>query len=160
MREDRKDRSIASLASLVLLMVFAVGVLSVLLGSVGVYQRLEQRGQISADNRTAGLYLTNKLRQTSGPVEIGRFGQADAMLIYEDLDGVRYLTRIYCYDGWLRELFSTAEGDFSPEAGEKIVPMDSLSLEWAEGLLQAELFREDHRIRVLLDLQRRGEAQP
>ena len=49
------------------------------------------------------------------------------------------MTWIYCYDGWLRELFSAAGEAFSPDAGEKLLPSRGMSLKLEDGLLSCEL---------------------
>ncbi len=52
--------------------------------------------------------------------------------------GVAYLTRIYCFEGWLMELFTPETGKFSPGDGEKVLPMAALVLDITDGLLRIE----------------------
>lgn len=135
MKQEKKERTISALCAPVLLLVLAAGILTVLLGSAAVYQRLNSRGQESGDRRTAALYLTNRVRQASGPVDVMPFGQSDALVIRES----GYITRIYCFDGWLRELYTPAEGDFSPEDGEKVLPLAALALSAEDDLLHISM---------------------
>ena len=65
----------------------------------------------------------------------------------EDLDGIQaitmlntydeesYITRLYVYEGMLREWFSDAEIPFEPENGETVCPLDSMKAEMKDGLL-------------------------
>ena len=141
MREHGRGRSISGLAALLLLGVFAVGILSVLLGGAQVYRRLTERGRRAYDSRTCVQYLTTKVRQAPSPdaISLGRFGAGDALLISQRIGGRDYLTRVYCHEGWLMELFTVAEGDFAPEDGERILQTRRLWLDWEGPLLRAEL---------------------
>ena len=139
MKQETKERSISALGALVLLLVFSVGILSAILGGAGVYRRLDRQNREAADRRTAALYLTNKVRQAPGPVETARFGDCQALLIYETAESGRFVTRIYCHEGWLMELFSAEDGEFSPEDGEKVLPLAGLSVDLTEGLLRLQL---------------------
>ena len=121
--------------------VFAACILSVLLTGAGVYQRLTQRDRQAYDQRTCAQYLAAKVRQAPGPqsVSLSSFGDGDALVITEEIAGELYTTRIYCWDGWLWELFAFAEGDFAPQDGEKVLQAQSLSLTLEDGLLSALL---------------------
>ena len=44
------------------------------------------------------------------------------------IGGEEYVTRIYCYKGWIRELFSRADLKFDPKAGEKVSEAVSLEI--------------------------------
>lgn len=130
-----------TVAVLALFAVFAVAILGVLLGGAGVYRRLTRENSRHDNGRTAISYLAAKLRQASAPeaVQVGQFGDGQALLLTEDLDGSSCLTRIYCHDGWLMELFTLDEEGFSPEDGEKILPAESLHLAWSGELLTVEV---------------------
>lgn len=141
MRERSNRQSIPALAALLLVGMFGVSILSVLLTGADTYRRLTRRDQLSYDSRTCAQYVATKVRQAPSPeaVGLGHFGGSDALVIREELDGAVYLTRVYCHNGWLMELFSAADGDFAPEDGEKILPADSLMLIQTGALLQAEI---------------------
>lgn len=142
MKQEKNERNITTLAALVLLLVFSLGILSVLLGGAGIYKRLHQRGQEWENIRNAVMLVTNKLRQRPAEVAVEVFGDGAALLLWEQNGQDEYLTRIYCYDGWLRELFTSADGDFSPEDGEKLLPMAAMELELADGFLTV-VFSDD-----------------
>lgn len=130
MKNFFKNRSLSGLAALLTFVLFATGVLFVLLNGAGVYRRLTQRDQHSYDNRTCAQYVATKLRQAPTPsnVSIDTFGANEALLISQYIEGVEFVTRIYCHEDWLMELFTLADGDFAPEDGEKILPLRSFSL--------------------------------
>ena len=130
MNNNKKERKLSTIAALMLFAVFAVGVLMVLLGGAKLYRTLVQRDVTAYDSRTCSQYLLSKLRQAPAPgaVEICQFGDAEALGIKQVIDGDTYVTRIYCHDGWLMELFSLSEGEFSPEDGEKVLPASGLEV--------------------------------
>ena len=129
MTEKRRQRGIHALPPLVLVGVFAACILSVLLTGAGVYRDLTQRGRDAAAQRTAGQYLATRVHQwdTAGAVEVGAFAGASALLLHEEIDGEAYVTRIYYWDGYIRELFTLAGGEFSPEDGEAVLAAGGLT---------------------------------
>lgn len=141
MREGSGKRSISGLAALVLLGVFAAGILTVLLSGASVYQRVTEQDAQSYDSRTGMQYLATKVRQAPAPdcLVLSDFGEGDSLLLLDTIDGAEYWTQVYCYDGWLMELFTVAEAGLAPEDGEKILPAESLSLTRSGDLLQLQL---------------------
>lgn len=127
------------LAALMVLAVFAVGILGTLLGGAGIYQRLTWRDQTAFNSRTCAQYIATRVRQASGMVEVACFGGVDALVIPESIQGETYLTRVYCYDGWLMELFAAESGSFEPQDGEKLLPAQALALMLEDGLLKASV---------------------
>lgn len=134
-----KKSFLPTLAALLLLAVFATGVLGTLLGGAGVYRRLTSRDRASYDSRTCLQYIATRVRQAPGQVRTAVFGDGDALVIPETVEQETYLTRVYCHDGWLMELFAAADGDFSPEDGEKLLPAQGIALEQDDGLLKVML---------------------
>ena len=130
MRNFLKNGSLSGLVALLTFVLFAISILFVLLNGAGVYRRLTQRDQYSYDSRTCAQYVATKMRQAPSPaaVSAGTFGTVDSLLISQDIEGLEFVTRIYCYENWLMELFALADGDFLPEDGEKILPLDSLTV--------------------------------
>ncbi len=137
MKNFLKKGSISGLAALLLFCVFAIGILSVLLSGAGAYRRLTLRDSRSYDSRTCAQYVATKLRQAPGPesVELAPFGEGDALYIYQEIGGELYLTRIYCHEGWLMELFTAAETEMEPQDGEKILQAQSMALRLEQDLL-------------------------
>lgn len=126
----RSERSISSVAALMMLAVFSLSILGVLLGGGRIYKNLTLQGKTDYDSRTCLQYLSTKLFQSTSPesISIHSFGTSDALFLTENIDGREYVTRIYCHNGWLMELFSVNSDGFAPEDGEKILPLDSLTV--------------------------------
>lgn len=125
-----KNGSLSGLVALLTFVLFAISILFVLLNGAGIYRRLTQRNQHSYDSRTCVQYVATKMRQAPSPdaVSVETFDTVDSLVISQDIDGLEFATRIYCYGNWLMELFTLADGDFYPEDGEKILPLDDLTI--------------------------------
>ena len=68
-------------------------------------------------------------------VTVGDFEGCEALVIPENADGATYLTRLYVYDGHIRELYCAENAALSPADGEKILPADSLRFDLEGSLL-------------------------
>lgn len=158
MKHTRSQTHITTLAALSLLAVFAVSILLVLLKGASIYRRMTDRDQESWQARAAYLYVATRLRQEA---------RLDTVAV-EDFDGVsaltlgvggEYLTRLYCYDGALRELYAPAELTLSPGDGEPLLALQGMEPTLADGLLQVELTTQTGAVRQLtLDLSGAKEA--
>ena len=134
-----------SLMALVLFAVFAVCVLTVLLTGADVYKRLVERDRDSYDRRTAVSYLTTRVRQADRleAVELQEFGGVQALVLSEEIEGADYATWIYCYDGYIRELFAAADSGLMPDAGDKVLEAEALSFGWEDDFLCVEVIASD-----------------
>lgn len=158
MKPSRGQDHLTALAALLLLAVFAVSILLVLLEGASVYRRMTDRDQETWQARTAFRYITTRLRQERDL----------STLAVEDMEGVQalvlgageeYMTRLYCYDGALWELYAPAELALSPEDGEQVLELGGMALELQNGLLQVELTTPGGAVRQLtLDLHSGEEA--
>ena len=151
MRKRNGKRNISSILVLVLFAVFAMCILSVLLTGADTYRLLTQRDQTSYDRRTAAQYITTKIRQndTDNMLFVGDFetglpdDQGNTLYLNELADGAEYCTRLYCHEGYLRELFSRSGGGFSPEDGEMVLPAQSIHFAMNDHFLTIELTHPD-----------------
>lgn len=132
-----KQWKVTDLISLVAFGLFAVFVLLVLLTGADVYRNLVDRGDTHFRQRTVSQYLATRIRQgdDKNKISLENFEGVDALVIREEIRGKTYLTRVYCYDGWLRELFTGESSRVSPEHGEKILEVETLSLSLENGML-------------------------
>ena len=125
------------LLMLLLFGVFAVCVLAVLLTGAKAYRGLTQRDQAAYDRRTCVQYIATRVRQgdVAGGVAVEPFEDTTALAMTQD----GYTTRVYWYDGYLMELYTSEDAELSPEDGEQIMPLESLTLSMEDGLLTAEI---------------------
>lgn len=152
MKYMNSQRSLSAVAAMLVLAVFAVGILGVLLGGAGIYQRLVSKTDAAYDSRTCAQYLTSKVRQAPGEVRLASFGNGMSLVIEQVYGEKEYITRVYCHEGWLMELFCAADGSFAPEDGEKILPVEDLKLAIHRGLLIADVYTAQDHVHLKLDL--------
>ena len=126
---------ITDLLALTVFAVFAVCILTVLLYGARGYRRMVQRGDESFRLRTCTQYVRTRVRQAQ-QLQTEDFEGCDALTIREEIDGSVYLTRIYCYEGYLRELYTPESGEFSPADGEKLFPLTDLTFQDSEDFLR------------------------
>lgn len=145
MRQKTISHRLNGLMALLLFGVFAACVLLVLLTGAGAYQRLTQRDSAAYDRRTCTQYIATRVRQgdVSGALTVETGAEGDTVSITEYIDGFPFVTRIYCYDGWLWELFAAAGEDMEPRAGEKIAQARALSAALEDGLLTVTVTTPD-----------------
>lgn len=148
-----KGTKITDFFTLIVFAAFAMCVLLVLLFGAKVYRSLVMRGKDSFEARTAAQYVTMRVHQAEH-VTVADFDGCEALVLSETIDGETYLTRVYCYDGFLRELFSAENAALTPEDGEKILPAEGLDVSVAEDLLTVQLDEQ----RVFLHLLGKGAA--
>ena len=145
MKNKSKKSHIEGLVVLVLFGVFALCILAVLLTGAGAYGRLVKRQQTAYTERTIPQYIATKVRQAdkTGMIRIGEFGGVESLEFINIYGEETYVTRIYCYDGYLQELFAVETGNFTPADGEKILAAQQVDFSMTDGCLQVGITSED-----------------
>ena len=136
-----KKSNLTGVLVLLVFTVFMVSVLLVLLSGADTVQQLTQRDKRTYHHRTAVQYITTRIRQAdeTGAVTTN----ADTLILTETLGGTAYEPRIYCCNGYLRELFCESGSAIAPEFGEEILPMERFQITRENNLIRAELFLPD-----------------
>ncbi len=129
-----KHTKITDLLALVVFAVFAVCMMIVLLYGAEGYRNLVSGSEARFESRTAAQYVATRVHQAAG-VRVEDFGGCDALVIPEQIEGEQYVTKVYCHEGYIRELFSMDSADLPLEAGEKIMEAESLTVTVAGNLL-------------------------
>lgn len=135
---NEKHTKLTDLLTLLVFTVFALCVLLVLLTGARTYRGLVSRGEDSYALRTAARYVTTRVQQAQF-VEVGDFDGCPCLSLSEDVDGAIYITRVYCYDGALRELYAGADAALSPRDGAALLPLTDLTFTLSDGVLTAHL---------------------
>lgn len=155
-----KKRNLSGVLVLLLFAVFAVTVLLVLLSGADTLRNLTQRDQTTHSQRTAVQYLTTRIRQAdvSGAVSADNATEVSTLILTETISGQQYQTRVYCYEGYLREMFCQAGAGLPPEFGEEILPMAGFTVSCEDNLVRATLEMTDGSQQPLLLLLRSREG--
>ena len=159
MKMKEQKRKADAVLVLVLFGVFAVCILAVLLTSADAYRRLAERDEQSYDHRVATQYLATRVRQgdEAGRVFVETFDGVDALVLQEEIDGEVYETRVYCYEGYLRELFAGEGEAFAAGDGEQILKAESMALSLENQVITAEITDSDGQVQTMTLYLRSGE---
>ena len=133
-----KYSKVTEILALLTLAVFALCILLVLLTGATVYRDLVDQAEKSHTHRTALRYLTTRVRQAES-VTVADFQGCDALLLEETVSNETYVTRIYCWDSCLRELYSSAETELAPEDGDPLLEADQFFCTQEESFLTLTL---------------------
>lgn len=135
-------RNMTSLLALAVFGIFALCVAAVLLTGAGAYKKLTDRGTDSYEHRVAVRYLTTRFHQAPN-VRIEDFSGLQAMTVREEIGGRVYVTRVYCYDGYIRELFAAESAAVSPNDGEMLLAAEGLTFSVDGELMTVEITHPD-----------------
>jgi hypothetical protein len=116
--------------ALILFCAFTASMLIILVTGAKVYRQIRNAGEQHYSETTCINYLTMKIRHfddASGDVYVGKIGGEDALFLSETIDGETYVTAVYYYDGYVRELLTDADYEVLPQDGLEIVPASGLT---------------------------------
>ncbi len=131
MRKSAPSHTISGVFVFLLLGIFAVfSTVMVLLGA-RAYRNTAQRADDHNAARLSTAYVRSMVRSDDeetalAPEEVNGLHTITMRNVYDE---ETYITRIYVYDGMLREWFASADLDFEPENGEAVCPADEMTAE-------------------------------
>lgn len=142
--------SVTNLSVLVLFGFFLVISSLLTVSGANVYTGVSDAMTAGSALRSSSAYVANRLRGCgdAGKVLIGQTAGSDGtwgeltsleegnmLILEENYGGDRYYTRIYLYDGWLRESFLWDQVEFHPQDGERITEVTGFYVEKDEDLI-------------------------
>ncbi len=169
MKQKLSSHAVSGLFVFLLLGVFAVfSTVMVLLG-VKAYRGAVERTEAHNASRISSAYIRSMLRADD---ETGAFSAescegsvgepgaeetvtVNALTLRNDY-GEEYITRIYVYNGFLREWFTRASEPFRPDQGEVVCPVDEMTVESNGSLLTVHLRTGNTTQDVLCSLRAKG----
>lgn len=139
MKRQLEKHHIDNVFLLLLFAVFAGCILMVLLLGASSYEKIVTRDRKAFDARTGVQYVATKIRHAdeAGYIETGSFEkcgdtEADGIptlyLITREGEET-YFTKIYYYEGYIRELFCPETISLQPEAGQEVMPASFFQVE-------------------------------
>jgi len=158
----RRVHTIDLVFSLTLFCAFAASMLTVLLSGAKIYRAVESRMEEKYEERTCLSYIASKLRHfdAEGAVSLTAFGDSEALLLTQTVDGAEYGTVLYTYQGMVMELFTELPLAFGPEAGSPVLPAESLRFTWAsDRLLRVECIGSAGSAAISVALRAAGEGE-
>ena len=147
--------SVDFIIGLLLFCVFAGSMLMVLVSGAGAYNDIRNELEAQYSERTCVSYISAKIRHYDhkGAVFTDRLDGINAIMLHEEESGTEYITYIYCYDGYMRELYCEKDLGFNPESGLPVIAADSLSVsEEEDSLIKIECESKGRMARVYISL--------
>ena len=156
-----KKSSLTGVLVLLVFAVFMVSVLFVLLSGADSVQRMTDRDQRTYDRRPAVQYIAMRVPHgdQAGAVSVENADGTVTLVLTQQIEDQQYQTRIYCCDGYLREMFCRADTVLPPEFGEEILPMEAFHVTCEDALVRAEMTMTDGSTESI-DLFLRSEGGP
>lgn len=157
----REGRHVVSGVFIFLLLgIFAVFSTVMVLFSAQFYRGTVDQTNRHNEDRVLIHYVINAVRgsDAAGSVTVAEEAGLPVLSLGMEADGDRYETKIYCYDGALRELFMDAAEPFDPEYGEVICPAEAFTPVMEGGLLTMTLTNSRGEIQTVHMALRCGEA--
>ena len=127
---ESHSRKFDSFIVLLLFFLFAITAFVLIIIGIKQYKLTVDTMNTNYEVRTATSYLTEKIRQhDTGPgITTTTLDNTPALMLSEDIDSNTYITYIYYYDGYLRELFVSSDAVFSVESGQPIIEIGGLDI--------------------------------
>lgn len=159
MKQKSQFRTLSALPLLGAVCLLVLCMLGTVLTGAGVYSRVTQRDSETYSQLTAAQYLTTRIRQgdQGGRIRIGMAEGIPVLMLEDKIGGRAYVTYVYCHDGFLRELFTAADNTFSPDAGEALLELESLTFQEDNAIVTAVLTFTDGTQQTMTYYLRSGE---
>ena len=132
----QKSQLLDFVVGLLLFCLFTVSMLMVLISGANAYKNISAELDTQYGKRTCLSYIVTKVRHYDSVNEAGLsnvyisdFEGVNALSLAEEIDGMLFVTFIYCYEGYLYELFAAHDSGLYPEDGLQVMPVDLLSFE-------------------------------
>ena len=145
-QRTEKKHVIDFLFPLSVFFVLAASSVALVVLASGLYSRQVKESSDSYSGRTALAYVTEKIHQNdeNGAVRTGTFDGTDALVIRQSYDEKEYVTYLYSYDGYLRELFIQEGTEANVSDGRRILETkDFKAKEMSEGIFHLYCENED-----------------
>lgn len=151
--QEKQPHIVDVIFVLALFGLFALSAMALIITGSGIYQNTVNNMKSNYETRTSSSYVTEKVRQGNGFEEVEIAG-TDALAVKKEVAGTSYITYLYSYDGYLRELFISADKEFTDSllpAGQKITELSSMSIDKkSDKIIEIILYHEDNSSNKLL----------
>ena len=141
MKKKAPSHAISGVFVFMLLGIFAVfSTVMVVLGAKA-YRNTAARAESHNAARLATAYVRSMVRSDDeeNAVFMENVDGIPAITLRNVYDDEEYLTRVYVYDGMLREWFASEDIPFHPENGEAVCAADEMSAEMAGNLFTVRI---------------------
>lgn len=144
-RKNPPSHAISGVFVFLVLGIFAVfSTVMVLLGARAYKSTADRAAEHNAD-RIGMAYVRSMVRGNDEDqcIRVETVNGVPTISMRNVYDGDAYVTRLYVYDGMLREWFTEESEEFIPENGESVCAMDEMNAEVAGQLMTVRLRAKD-----------------
>lgn len=136
----KKNFGFDMVAGLFLICVFAACLFFTLASGARIYKDVSAVMEEQNTASTALGYVTEKLHQSdaAGMVSLGTLEGVPALIVSEEFDGVAYKTYVYCWNGYITELFCPGEEALLPPDGLPVIAAESLDFSRSGNLIRVD----------------------
>lgn len=132
----KNNHAISGVFVFLLLGIFAIFSTIMVVMGAKAYRGMVEKSDVHNSIRVASSYIRTMLRSNdeTGVLRVEDVNGIQTITMENDYGDI-YVTRIYLYDGKLREWFALAEIPFEPANGETVCSLDTMQAELKDGLL-------------------------
>lgn len=130
MNHKQENHIIDILFVIALFCIFALSAVFLITIGANIYGKTVSHMESNFNGRTSFAYVTEKIRQAdkSGAVSVGDLEGHPALLITDKQGDTEYITYIYEYEGYLKELLVRKDTPLGPFAGQDIMAVTEFTL--------------------------------
>lgn len=139
MREIKKRHSMDVFFVLCIFLFCAISLLGMVFVGARTQQKINQSTEENFHMRTSLMYISNKAKffHEEGKISIENFEGMATLVFEEEIDGIKYTTKVYMYDGCLMELFTEKDYKLGADSGTIITELSSFEVkEINDGLIE------------------------
>ena len=132
----KNNHAISGVFVFLLLGIFAIFSTIMVVMGAKAYRGMVEKADVHNSIRVASSYIRTMLRSNdeTGVLRVEDVNGIQTITMENDYGDI-YVTRIYLYDGKLREWFALADIPFEPANGETVCSLDTMQAELKDGLL-------------------------
>lgn len=132
----KNNHAISGVFVFLLLGIFAIFSTIMVVMGAKAYRGMVEKADVHNSIRVASSYIRTMLRSNdeTGVLRVEDVNGIQTITMENDYGDI-YVTRIYLYDGKLREWFALADIPFEPANGETVCSLDKMQAELKDGLL-------------------------
>ncbi len=145
-RLNSNTQKVDTVFVMLLFVLFAVTTFVLILMGVKQYQVTADTMGDNYQIRTSTSYLVEKVRQNDNDqgIQIAQLDGTTALALRSKIDDVTYITYIYYYDGYLRELFVSEDSVYTLETGQEIIELEDFKINYTQnGHIEVTIYAQN-----------------
>ncbi len=140
-QEHHNKQTMNLLFTMLLFLVFVLSALFTVLIGGKVYENINSRIEENYSGQVVLNYVANKVRQNdkADSISVRDIENTAVLELCQEINGVSYVTWIYCRDGAVRELFTNAGSGLGLADGLEIIDCEGLTFRQEGDILEVEV---------------------